>query len=67
MSAANGQISSKRVIGVLAWLTILGTYAYCAYSEHSTPEMSDTIIIAASTLLGVDSVTSAFKKPNKED
>lgn len=61
-SAKSGQISSKRVMGVLGMLVIFGTYVYCAVSEHEMPGETDAILIAVTTLLGVDSVTGAFKK-----
>lgn len=60
-SARSGQLSSKRVIGVLAWLVILGSYIYSGIMYKEMPNGFEFIICAASTLLGVDSVTGAFK------
>lgn len=63
-SARSGMVSSKRVMGVLAWLVILFVYVYCAVTGSATPELAEWIIITASSLLGVDSVVSIFKKDN---
>lgn len=60
-SAANGQVSSKRVMGVLIVLAIVFAYVYCAISEHDMPDGTGELLLAATTLLGVDSVTSVFK------
>jgi hypothetical protein len=61
-SAASGQLSSKRIVGVLAWLVVLVVYAVCAITERETPDGMGEIILGASSLLGVDSVAQAFKK-----
>ncbi len=58
-----GSISSKRICGVLGWLLCLGVLGYCTYKEIQAPVMIDTIVIASTALLGVDSVTNIWKKP----
>ena len=39
-SARSGMVSSKRVMGVLAWLVILFVYVYCAVTGSATPELA---------------------------
>ena len=58
-------ISSKRVCGVLGWLLCLGVLGYCTYKEIQAPVMIDSIVIASTTLLGVDSITNIWKDPKK--
>ena len=62
LSAKSGQLSSKRVCGGLGWLIILGSFMYCTYSNTEAPTMVNTLIIASTGLLGVDSVTEIFKE-----
>ena len=66
-SAKKGTISSKRVVGVVAWGVVLFVFVYCTIIDIQAPEISYAIITAATALLGVDSVTNIFKHPNKEE
>ncbi len=58
-------ISSKRICGVLGWLLCLGVLGYCTYKEIQAPVMIDSIVIASTTLLGVDSIANIWKNPRK--
>lgn len=58
-------ISSKRICGVLGWLLCLGILGYCTYKEIQAPVMIDSIVIASTTLLGVDSIANIWKGPRK--
>lgn len=58
-------ISSKRICGVLGWLLCLGVLGYCTYKEIQAPVMIDSIVIASTTLLGVDSIANIWKGPRK--
>lgn len=61
-TAASGQMSSKRVCGVLGWLVCLGAFIYCTYQMIQAPTMVDILLLSCMGLLGVDSVTSIWKK-----
>lgn len=56
-------ISSKRICGVLGWLLCLGVLGYCTCNEIQAPVMVDSIVIASTTLLGVDSIANIWKRP----
>ena len=64
-------ISSKRVCGVIGWLVCLGVLIYCAVNVIQAPLMIDTVLLCCMGLLGIDSVTSIWKKfdskSNKND
>ena len=55
-------ISSKRVCGLLGWLICLGVLIYCTIANIQAPTMIDITIMAILGLLGIDSVTSIWKK-----
>lgn len=58
--AEKGSVSSKRVMGVLAWLVVLVCYVVCAYKEQQLPDCTDFIVTTASAMLGIDSVAKMF-------
>lgn len=62
LSAASGNVSSKRVCGVIGWAAILIVYIYCTITTKPSPDFTDFLIGSIVALLGVDSVTSVFKK-----
>lgn len=70
--SSHSGISSKRICGVLGWLTCIGVLIYCTINVVQAPLMIDTFLICCMTLLGIDSVTGIWKKfdrnerPNKE-
>lgn len=61
LSSKKGSLSSKRLCGVLGWLVCLIIMGYCAIAEKQAPLIADSIIIASSVLLGVDSITNIWK------
>lgn len=62
LSAASGHVSSKRVVGVLIWIILLWAYVYATITQNKLPEESEIFLVLATSLLGVDSVASIFKK-----
>lgn len=54
-------ISSKRICGALGWLLCLGVLGYCTFKQVQAPVMIDSIVIASTTLLGVDSIANIWK------
>ena len=66
LSARSGQVSSKRVMGVMVITAITLTYIYCAVTQHPMPDGTGELLIAGTTLLGVDSVTGVFKHDERE-
>lgn len=65
--AEQGSYSSKRVCGVLAWMVVLSCYVYCCIADKQMPVMTEFLVGASVTLLGVDSVASIFKNNNNEE
>lgn len=63
--AQDNTISSKRVCGVLGWIISLGVLIYCTLYNIQAPVMIDSVIIASTTLLGVDSITNIWKRPRQ--
>lgn len=55
-------VSSKRVCGVLGFLTCLGIAVYCTILVVPAPAIVDTILLCCMGLLGIDSVTGIWKK-----
>ncbi len=60
-------ISSKRVCGVLVWISIIGVFIYCAITSKQAPTMVDTLMISGCALLGIDSVTGIWKNFGNQD
>lgn len=54
-------ISSKRICGTLGWLLCLVILGYCTFKQVQAPVMIDSIVIASTTLLGVDSIANIWK------
>ena len=59
---AGSGISSKRVCGLLGWLTLLGCLIYATSQEAELPSVTPEFIFGTIVLLGVDSVTSIWKR-----
>lgn len=59
---AHSGISSKRVCGVLGFLVIMFTIIFCTITATQAPLILETFIWAVCMLLGIDSITSAFKR-----
>lgn len=59
-------ISSKRICGVIGWFTGIGVLMYCTFTKTQAPLMIDTFLLCVMGLLGIDSVTSVFRKGNNK-
>lgn len=64
--ASKGTLSSKRFCGILGWIVVLGISIYCSTKEIQAPYIIDTVTITSAALLGVDSITNAFKRGKVE-
>lgn len=62
LSAASGRMSSKRVCGSIGFLICGIVLLYCTYKNIEAPKMIDVFIFSCMGLLGVDSITSIWKK-----
>lgn len=68
MFTSHSGISSKRVCGVIGWFIAIGVLIYCTLMAIQAPLMIDTFLLCVMGLLGIDSVTSIWKKfTNKSD
>lgn len=64
LSGANGVVSSKRIIGALTMLVVLGCTVYLVANEGCTQGVENilqTLIISACGLLGITSIAGAWK------
>lgn len=59
---AHTGISSKRVCGILGWLICLAITIYCSITNIEAPQVTDTILYCCMGLLGIDSITSIWRK-----
>ena len=64
---AHTGISSKRVCGVLGFLTVIGTLIYCTVNVIQAPTMIEPFMYIIGALLGIDSITGIWKKFDKND
>jgi hypothetical protein len=64
LSAEKGSVSSKRVCGVIGWIVVLSIYLISLIRGNSVPNDILDLIIGCCVLLGVDSVTSIWRKNN---
>ena len=64
LSGSNGVVSSKRIIGALTMLVVLGCVIYLTVHEGCTQGVENilqTLIISACGLLGITSVVNVWK------
>lgn len=61
-SAASGRLSSKRVCGFIGVISCIILNWYCIINNVEAPEITKTIFLGSCSLIGVDSVTSIWKK-----
>lgn len=66
LSARSGQLSSKRVCGVIGFLSCLVLGIVATLKSLTVPGFIDTVVIISAALMGVDSVTSIWKNNNIE-
>lgn len=64
---AHTGISSKRVCGILGFLTVLGILIYCTVNVIQAPTMIEPFMYVICALLGIDSITGIWKKFDKEN
>lgn len=55
-------ISSKRVCGFTGWMISAFICLWCTFTNIEAPQIVDTLFICSTSLLGVDAVTSIFRK-----
>jgi hypothetical protein len=63
LSGSNGMVSSKRIIGAITMLVVLGCTVYFAVSEGCTQGVENilqTLIVSACGLLGITSIAGAI-------
>ena len=65
--ANSGGLSSKRICGVIGWLTCLGISIYCTIAAVQAPLIVETILLSCLGLLGIDSITGIWKKSPKQE
>ena len=64
---AHTGISSKRVCGILGFLTVVGILIYCTVNVVQAPAMIEPFMYVICALLGIDSITGIWKKFDKEN
>lgn len=64
---AHTGISSKRVCGILGFLTVVGILIYCTINVVQAPTMIEPFMYVICALLGIDSITGIFYNRNKEN
>ena len=64
MFTAESGISSKRVSGFTGWIVFMGIIIYCTINNQEAPVITDTLAICSTALLGIESVTSIWRKDN---
>ena len=62
MLSADSAISCKRVSGILGWLSFIGIVIYCSITKSEAPNITELMAICSSALIGLDSITSIWKK-----
>ena len=62
-----GRFSSKRICGILGWIVLLFSYIYILITTQAEPEFTESLLWATVALLGVESITYAFKKGNRAE
>ena len=64
---AHTGISSKRVCGVVGFITVIGVLIYCTINVVQAPTMIEPFMYVICALLGIDSITGIWKKFDKND
>lgn len=64
---AHTGISSKRVCGVVGFITVIGVLIYCTINVVQAPTMIEPFMYVICALLGIDSITGIWKKFDKEN
>ena len=61
---AHTGISSKRVCGVVGFITVIGVLIYCTINVVQAPTMIEPFMYVICALLGIDSITGIFYNRN---
>ena len=64
---AHTGISSKRVCGVVGFITVIGVLIYCTINVVQAPTMIEPFMYVICALLGIASITGTWKKFDKEN
>ena len=64
MFTSESGISSKRVSGFTGWIVFRGIIIYCTLHNQEAPVITDTLAICSTALLGIETVTSIWRKDN---
>lgn len=66
--AGEQAVSSKRVCGFTGWIVSLFICLWCTLNGVEAPQIIDVLFICSTSLLGVEAITSVFRKSvgNKE-
>lgn len=59
---SRGNISSKRVCGLLGWLVVIGINMYCVIERVEAPHITYDLLYVSAALLGVDSIMNGFRR-----
>lgn len=60
--ANSGGLSSKRILGVIGFLVCIGLLIFAFILEKEVPSFADMVLVASSSLIGVDSFKNIFSK-----
>ena len=60
--ARSGGFSSKRIAGILGWIVCLVIFIFAFILEKEIPTFADMVIVASSSLLGIDAFQGIFNK-----
>lgn len=67
MFMRSSDVSSKRFFGAIGWTVCIGICIYCVVSGLAAPDIIETLFYCTAGLLGLDSVTSAWKGTPKRE
>jgi hypothetical protein len=62
MLSSRSPVSSKRFCGFIGWILCLAICGWCVLTKQEAPEIIDMLFICSTSLLGIDSITSIWKK-----
>lgn len=60
--SSDSNTSSKRLCGFIGWIVCLICVLFAVFASKESPGVVDTLFIASTSLLGLDSLVSIFKK-----
>ena len=60
MLTSGSGVSSKRVAGIIGWISFIWVIIYCTIQERQAPLMADTLAICSSALLGPETITNIW-------